>query len=111
MRDLTVLRTVAAGLDGWSDLHARLEAEQWPSVLVGRWREGAGVELWACRPGHAWHGELFDHDPGAAGGFDRARPVATITTTIPEAASASEVVDGIKALYRRLRTSPVERAG
>jgi hypothetical protein len=31
-------------------------------------------------------------------------PVATIQTTIGEEASASEVADGIKAIYRMLRT-------
>jgi hypothetical protein len=52
MRDLTVLRQVAAHLDGWSDLRARVSAADvdWPSVHVARVTSGTGAELW-----HAAH--------------------------------------------------------
>ena len=37
MRDLTVLSQLAAHLDGWSDLRARVATEiDWPSVHVAR---------------------------------------------------------------------------
>jgi hypothetical protein len=44
-----------------------------------------------------WTARLLNAD-GAA--------IATIETTIGEDASAGEVADGIKAIYRPLRTSP-----
>jgi hypothetical protein len=44
-----------------------------------------------------WTGQLFAHEAGG-------EPIATILTTIGEDASASEAADGIKAIYRILRT-------
>jgi hypothetical protein len=101
MRDITVLRQIAAHLDGWSDLRARVATEDtsWPSLHVTR--TGSGVQVWQCVQDR-WTGRLFD-DVGQAG-----EPVATIQTTIAEDASASEVADGIKAIYRMLR---VEETG
>jgi hypothetical protein len=98
MRDLTVLRQIAAHLDGWSDLRAQVATGDvdWPSVQVARVASGSGAEHWQCVRDH-WTGQLFA-DGGAA------EPVATIRTTIGEDASASEVADGIKAIYRLLRT-------
>jgi hypothetical protein len=99
MRDMTVLYQIAAHLDGWSNLRARAVTEEvsWPSVHVTRVGSGTGGQLWQCvRDG--WTGHLFD-DLGAVG-----EPVATIQTTIGEDASASEVADDIKAIYRLLRT-------
>jgi hypothetical protein len=99
MRDLSVLRQIVAHLDGWSDLRAQVVTEDigWPSVHVAHVRSGTGIQLWQC-PGTRWTGQLFD-DGGVAG-----EPVATIQTTIGEDASASEVADGIKAIYRAMRT-------
>jgi hypothetical protein len=98
MRDMTVLRQIAAHLDGWSDLRARVATEDvsWPSVHVVRLGSGPGVQLWRCVQDR-WTSHLLDHD-GVG------EPVATIQTTIGEDASASEVADGIKAIYRMLRT-------
>jgi hypothetical protein len=99
MRDLTVLRQIVAHLDGWSDLRTQVVTEDisWPSVHVARGRSGTGSQLWQCA-GTRWTGQLFD-DRGVVG-----QPVATIQTTIGEDASASEVADGIKAIYRAMRT-------
>jgi hypothetical protein len=99
MRDMTVLRQIAAHLDGWSNLRARVATEEvnWPSVHLSGGGSGAGSQLWRCVR-ECWTGHLFS-DPGAVG-----EPVATIQTTIGEEASASEVSDGIKAIYRMLRT-------
>jgi hypothetical protein len=97
MRDMTVLRQVAAHLDGWSEVSAEVAADDapsWPSVLVVG---SGGTMLWHCLEDR-WTGELHDPD----GAIDA--PVATIQTTIGEDASASEVADGIKATYRGLRT-------
>jgi hypothetical protein len=97
MRDLTVLRQLAAHLDGWSDLRARVATEvDWPSVHVARVGPGAGAELWQCVEDH-WSGLLLADGTGG-------EPVATIQTTIGQDASASEAADGIKAIYRMLRT-------
>jgi hypothetical protein len=97
MRDLTVLRQLAAHLDGWSDLRARVATEvDWPSVHVARVSSQSGAELWHCVQDR-WTGQLF---PGEAGG----EPIATILTTIGQDASASEAADAIKAIYRMLRT-------
>jgi hypothetical protein len=99
MRDLTVLRQVAAHLDGWSDLRAQVASGDvdWPSVQVARTSAGAGAELWQCARDH-WTGQLL-------AGEGAGQPIATIQTTIDERASASEVADGIKAIYRMLRTA------
>jgi hypothetical protein len=99
MRDMTVLRQIAAHLDGWSDLRARVATQDisWPSVYIARVGSGTGIQLWQCVRDR-WTGQLFD-DAGAVG-----ESVATIQTTIGEDASASEVTDGIKAIYRMLRT-------
>ena len=97
MRDLTVLRQLAAHLDGWSDLRARLATEvDWPSVHVARASSGSGAALWHCGRDH-WTGQLFTDEAGG-------EPIATILTTIGQDASASEAADGIKAIYRILRT-------
>jgi hypothetical protein len=97
MRDLTVLRQLAAHLDGWSDLRARVGTEvDWPSVHVTRVSSGIGAELWQCLQDH-WTGQLFTDEAGG-------EPIATILTTIGQDASASEAADGLKAIYRMLRT-------
>jgi hypothetical protein len=97
MRDLTVLSQLAAHLDGWSDLRARVATEaDWPSVHVARVGSGIGAELWQCVQDH-WTGQLFADEAGG-------EPMATIQTTIGQEASASEAADGIKAIYRMLRT-------
>jgi hypothetical protein len=97
MRDLTVLRQLAAHLDGWSDLRARVATEgDWPSVHVARVGSGIGAELWQCVQDH-WTGQLFADEAGG-------EPIASIVTTIGQHASASEAADGIKAIYRMLRT-------
>jgi hypothetical protein len=97
MRDLTVLNQLAAHLDGWSDLRARVATEvDWPSVHVARVSSGIGTELWQCVHDQ-WTGQLFTDEAGG-------EPIATILTTIGEDASASEAADGIKAIYRMLRT-------
>jgi hypothetical protein len=95
MRDMTVLRQVAAHLDGWSGLRARVTTEDvsWPSVHVA----GSATVLWQCVHDR-WTGQIFDRE----GAFDD--PVATILTTISENASASEVADGLKAIYRMMGT-------
>jgi hypothetical protein len=97
MRDMTVLRQVAAHLDGWSDLRARVATEDvsWPSVHVARAGSETRVQLWRCVQDR-WTSHLLDDGVG--------EPVATIQTSIGEDASASEVADGIKAIYRMLRT-------
>jgi hypothetical protein len=95
---MTVLRQVAAHLDGWSDLRA--EGVTWPSVHVAG--SGASV-LWQCVQDR-WTGQVFD-----AGG-ELAEPVATIQTTIAEDASASEVADAIKAIQRMMRTQDAGQA-
>ena len=94
---MTVLRQIAAHLDGWSGLRTRVATEDvaWPSVHVARAGSATGAQLWLCVRGR-WTGQLFD-DGGS-------EPVATIQTGIGEDASASEVADGIKAIYRLLRT-------
>jgi hypothetical protein len=98
MRDMTVLRQIAAHLDGWSDLRTRVTTEDldWPGVHVTRSRSGAGAQVWRCVHDR-WTGHLLGDD--ASG-----EPVATIQTSIGTDASASEVADGIKAVYRMLRT-------
>jgi hypothetical protein len=98
MRDMTVLRQIAAHLDGWSDLrtHVTTDHVDWPSVHVTRSSSGTGAQLWQCVHDR-WTGHLLDDD--GAGEL-----VATIQTSIGEDASASEVADGIKAVYRMLRT-------
>ena len=80
---MTVLRQIAAHLDGWSDLRTRVTTEDldWPGVHVTRNRSGAGAQVWRCVHDR-WTGHLLGDD-----------------------ASASEVADGIKAVYRMLRTS------
>jgi hypothetical protein len=96
MRDLTVLRQLAAHLDGWSDLHARVATEvDWPSVHVARVGSRIGAELWRCVHDH-WTGQLVNDEAGG-------EPVATILTTIGQDASAGEAADAIKAIYRMLR--------
>jgi hypothetical protein len=97
MRDLTVLSQLAAHLDGWSDLRARVATEvDWPSVHVARVSSAIGAELWQCVHDY-WTEQLLTDEAGA-------EPIATILTTIGEDASASEAADGIKAIYRMLRT-------
>jgi hypothetical protein len=97
MRDLTVLSQLAAHLDGWSDLRARVATEvDWPSVHVARVSSGIGAELWQCVQ-DLWTGQLFTDEAGG-------ELIATILTTIGADASASEAADGIKAIYRTLRT-------
>ena len=97
MRDLTVLSQLAAHLDGWSDLRARVATEvDWPSVHVARASSGIGVELWQCVHDY-WTGQLYTDE--ASG-----EPIATILTAISQDVSASEAADGIKVIYRMLRT-------
>lgn len=97
MRDLTVLRQLAAHLDGWSGLRAWVATEvDWPSVHVARVSSGIGAELWQCVH-ERWTGQLFSDEAGG-------EPIATILTAIGQDASASEAADGIKAIYRMLRT-------
>jgi hypothetical protein len=97
MRDLTVLSQLTAHLNGWSDLRARVATEvDWPSVHVARVSSGNGAELWQCVDDY-WTGQLFTDQAGG-------EPIATILTTIGQHASASEAADGIKAIYRMLRT-------
>jgi hypothetical protein len=98
MRDMTVLRQIAAHLDGWSDLRTRVTTEDldWPGVHVTRSRPGTGAQVWRCVHDR-WTGHLL-RDDGSG------EPVATIQTSIGTDASASEVADGIKAVYRMLRT-------
>jgi hypothetical protein len=99
MRDLTVLSQLAAHLDGWSNLRARVATEvDWPSVHVARASSGTTAELWQCVHDH-WTGQLIAEEADG-------EPIATILTTIGEDASASEAADGIKAIYRTLRTEP-----
>jgi hypothetical protein len=103
MRDLTVLSQLTAHLNGWSDLRARVATEaDWPSVHVARVSSGNGAELWQCVHDH-WTGQLFTDELGG-------EPIATILTTIGQDASASEAADGIKAIYRMLRTERDEPA-
>ncbi len=104
MRDLTVLRQIAAHLDGWSDLRAQVVTEDisWPSVHVASVGSATDIQLWQCA-GNRWTGHLFD-DGGVVG-----EPVAIVQTTIGEDASASEVADGIKAIYRGMRTGQATR--
>lgn len=92
---MTVLRQVAAHLDGWSGLRAEVATEvSWPSVYV----TGSGAPLlWQCVRDRRT-GQLFDSDSNLDA------PVASIQTSINKGASASEVADGIKAIYRGLRT-------
>jgi hypothetical protein len=97
LRDLTVLRQIAAHLDGWGGLRARVVTDaDWPGVHVTG-GPGPGGLLWRCS-GQRWAAELLAD--GGAGG-----PVATIQTGIGEDASASEVADAIKDLYRLLGTA------
>jgi hypothetical protein len=97
VRDMTVLRQIAAHLDGWSGLRARVATDgAWPSVHVARVGAATGAHSWQCVHDR-WTAHLFDDD-GAG------EPVATIHTGIGDDASASEVADGIKAIYRLLRT-------
>lgn len=95
MRDITVLRQIAAHLDGWGGVRAQVVTEgvSWPSVQV---QSGGAVQTWQCVHDR-WAGQLVDAD-GA--------PLATIETTIGADASSSEVADGIKAVYRMLRAEP-----
>jgi hypothetical protein len=97
MRDMTVLRQIAAHLDGWSDLRTRVTTDDldWPGVHVSRGGAGSGAQVWRCVHDR-WTGHLLDDGTG--------EPLATIQTSIGEDASASEVADGIKAVYRMLRT-------
>jgi hypothetical protein len=97
LRDLTVLRQIAAHLDGWAGLRARVVTDtDWPGVQVTG-GPGPGGLLWRC-PGQRWAAELLaDGEAGA--------PVATLQTGIGEDASASEVADAIKDLYRLLGTA------
>lgn len=76
-------------LPGWGKV-------DWPSVRVARVSSGSGAELWQCVHDH-WTGQLFTDEAGA-------EPIATLLTTIGQDASASEAADGIKAIYRTLRT-------
>jgi hypothetical protein len=95
VRDLTVLRQIAHHLDGWSGLNAQIVTEgvAWPGVQV---QAGGGAQTWQCEHDR-WTGQVL-HAAGV--------PIATIQTTIGEDASAGEVADGIKAIYRLLRTAP-----
>ena len=65
-------------------------------MRVARVRSGIGAELWHCVDAY-WRGQLFTDESGGD-------PVATIVTTIGRDASAGEAADGIKAIYRMLRT-------
>jgi hypothetical protein len=97
---MTVLRQIAAHLDGWSGLRTRVATDHagWPGVHVARAGAATGAQSWQCVRDR-WTAHLFDGD-GSGG------PVATIHTGIGDDASASEVADGIKAIYRMLRTDP-----
>jgi hypothetical protein len=98
VRDMTVLRQIAAHLDGWSGLRTRVTTDSldWPGVHVTRSRSRTGAQVWRCVHDR-WTAHLLDGD-------EAGEPVATIQTSIGEDASASEVADGIKAVYRMLRT-------
>jgi hypothetical protein len=99
VRDMTVLRQIAAHLDGWGGLRTRVATDgAWPSVHVARVGAATGAQSWQCVRDR-WTAHLFDDD-GAG------EPVATIDSSIGDDASASEVADGIKAIYRLLRTDP-----
>jgi hypothetical protein len=94
MRDVTVLRQIAAHLDGWGGLHARVDTDgDWPSVHVAGGGADAGGLLWRC-VGQRWAGLLLEDGGG--------EPVATVETTIGQDASASEVADAIKRVYHLL---------
>jgi hypothetical protein len=96
MRDLSVLRQIAAHLDGWAGLRARLVTDDvsWPGVQV---QARGGAQTWQCVRDR-WAGQVLD----AAGGA----PVATIETSIGDDADAGEVADRLKAIYRMLRSQP-----
>jgi hypothetical protein len=95
MRDLTVLRQLAAHLDGWGALRAQVVTDRdWPSVRVAAdGPEGAAL-VWRCVD-RWWAGQLVE-----AGGDGE--PVATIQTGIGAEASAGEVADALKVIYRLL---------
>ena len=106
MRDLTVLKQIAAHLHGWAGLHAWMVDEEvdFPAVFVtpdthtlGK----TGDALWRCLPGRGWEGLIYDY-----GGYNVSPVVATVRLeTIDIYAGASEVADAIKAVYRHLRTT------
>ena len=99
MRDMTVLRQIAAHLDGWGGLRARVDTDgDWPGVHVAAGGPGAGGLRWQCVRQH-WAGQLLED--GGVGD-----PVATIQTSIGEDASASEVADAIKRIYHLLGAGP-----
>jgi hypothetical protein len=94
MRDMTVLRQIAAHLDGWGGLRARVDTDgDWPSVHVAGGGADAGGLLWQC-VGQRWAGLLLEDGDG--------EPVATVATTIGQDASASEVADAVKRIYHLL---------
>jgi hypothetical protein len=95
VRDLAVLRQIAAYLDGWGGLRARVVTEDvnWPSVHL---QASDNAHTWQCEHDW-WTGQVFEGDASGT-------PSATIQTTIPTDATASEVADGIRAIYRLLRT-------
>ena len=103
MRDVTVLRQIAAHLDGWSGLRARVETDgDWPSVHVAGGGAGAGGLLWRCVR-ERWAGLLLEDGGGG--------PVATVETTIGQEASASEVADAIKRIYLLLGAGSADPGG
>jgi hypothetical protein len=93
VRDMTVLRQLAAHLDGWGGLRAQVVTEgvAWPSVQL---QGHDHAQTWQCVQDY-WTGQVIDTD---------GEPIATIETTIGGDATASEVADGIKRIYRILRT-------
>jgi hypothetical protein len=102
MRDVTVLRQIAAHLDGWSGLRARVDTDgDWPSVHVAGGAAAGGL-LWQCVR-QRWAGLLLEDGGG--------EPVATLETTIGQDASASEVADAIKRIYRLLGAGATDPGG
>jgi hypothetical protein len=69
MRDLTVLRQVAAHLDGWNGLRAEVATDvNWPSVHVTRGRSGGAGQLWQCTQDR-WIGQLLEGNDRQVGGL------------------------------------------
>jgi hypothetical protein len=95
VRDMTVLRQLTHHLDGWGGRQAQVVTEgvAWPGV---RLQTEGRAQTWQCERDR-WTGHVLD----AAGA-----PIATIHTSIGDAATAIEVAEGIKAIYRMLRTEP-----
>lgn len=100
MRDITVLRQIAADLDRSGGLHTQVvfftETIDWPSLLV---QTEHSTQIWYCKDAF-WTGQVLDEE---------GTPIATIQTTIGDDAYAGEVADRIMDIYRMLRTLPETR--